>query len=393
VPRPPRRVLLVINALIHGGAEVQLMHLAIGLAQSGHEITVCCIDKAYIDLEPLERAGVEVVSLQAEKRLQRIAALPRLARLARRSEIVHCTIWDASLWGRIAAILAHRPVVVADHSTDRSIHTSASGASRASWIALHNRLLDPFTYATVSCAGGQREVLLGEGVSAGKIVYIPNGIPLAELESAAAGGASRADLGLSPEAPLIMQVGVFREEKNQLGALDVVAAARASGADAQLVFVGDGPTRQRVEARAAEIGASWAHFLGFRSDVPALLSLADVMLQPSLADAMPMTVIEAMALGVPVLATDVGDVCSMLDGRGGLCVPAGDEGAMAQACTELLADPDRRRAMGLAGREVAAAFDSASMVRSYELLFQAACDGKSPTKALPDGDRATPLAT
>jgi glycosyltransferase involved in cell wall biosynthesis len=387
-------VLLIINALYPGGAETQLMHLAIGLAKSGHEVTLCCVDDTYIDLEPLERAGVEVVTLHAGSRARRIAALPRLARLARHSEIVHCTIWDASLWGRIAAILARRPVVVGDHSTDRSIHTSSGGASRQGWIAMHNRLLDPFTYATVACATEQRQVLEGEGVSTEKIVYIPNGLPLAELAAAAAAGPSREDLGLSAQAPVVMQVGVFRKEKNQRGALEAIAAARASGSDAQLVFVGDGRNRQGVEARAHEIGADWAHFLGFRSDVPALLSLADVMLQPSLADAMPMTVLEAMALGVPVLATDVGDVAAMLGGRAGICVPPGDERAMAQACAELLADADRRSAMGRAGREIAAAHDSAAMVHSYELLFQAACDGRAPTNALPQGDLdRTPVAT
>jgi glycosyltransferase involved in cell wall biosynthesis len=381
-------VLLVINALYHGGAEAQLMHLAVGLAKSGHEVTLCCMDETYIELESLEQAGVEVVALRAGSRLQRLLAVPRLARLARRSEIVHCTIWDASLWGRIAAILARRPVVVADHSTDRSIHTSAGGASRESWIARHNRLLDPFTYATVSCALPQREVLLSEGVSAEKIVYIPNGLPLAALRDAAASGPTRAELDLPEEAPVIMQIGVFREEKNQLGALDVVAKVREAGLDAQLVFVGDGWTTEGVEARAKEIGAEWAHFLGFRSDVPALLNLADLMLQPSLADAMPMTVLEAMALGVPVVATDVGDIAAMLDGRAGLCAAPGDTEGLARACAELLTNPERRRAAGAAGEEIAAAHDSAAMVRNYELLFEAASAGGSPTKALAERDAA-----
>jgi glycosyltransferase involved in cell wall biosynthesis len=395
VIRPPRKVLLIVNALIHGGAEVQLMHLAVGLAQSGHEVTLCCVDGTYIDPQPLERAGVEIVSLHAQKRLQRMAALPRLVRLARRSDIVHCTIWDASLWGRIAAILARRPVVVADHATDRSIHVSSTGASRASWIALHNRVLDRFTYATVACATSQREVLLGEGVSPGKIVHIANGLPIAQLVASAANGPSREDLGIPQNTPLVMQVGVFRQEKNQLGALEAIARMRNTVKDAQLVFVGDGPNRARVEERMSEIGASWTHFLGYRSDVPALLALADIMVQPSIADAMPMTVLEAMALGVPVVATDVGDVCSMIDGGAGICVPPNDLEAIAQACTAILSDEHRRTAMGAAAAKRAAAFDSSAMVHSYGLLFHAACDGRAPTNALheSDMDNAAPVAT
>jgi glycosyltransferase involved in cell wall biosynthesis len=394
VARPPQKVLLIVNALIHGGAEVQLMHLAIGLAESEHHVTLCCVDGTYVDLQPLERAGVEIVSLHAQKRLQRITALPRLVRLARHADIVHCTIWDASLWGRIAAILARKPVVVADHATDRSIHVSSTGANRASWIALHNRVLDRFTYATVACATSQREVLLGEGVSADKIVHIANGLPIAQLVASAEHGSSREDLGIPQNTPIVMQVGVFRPEKNQLGAFEAVTLIRNTVKDAQLVFVGDGPTRQRVEEGVGK-AETWIHFLGYRSDVPALLALADVMVQPSTADAMPMTVLEAMALGVPVVATDVGDVCSMLDGGGGICVPPRDAEAMARACTTILSDESRRLAMGTAGTRRAAAFDSSAMVHSYELLFRAACDGTAPTNALheSDMDHASPVAT
>jgi glycosyltransferase involved in cell wall biosynthesis len=376
-------VLLVVNWLKPGGAEVQLTHLAEGLAKSGHEVTLCCIDGAYVDVDALDDAGVEIVSLHAETRFARLRAVPRLRRLARRSEIVHCTIWDASLWGRIAAILARRPVVVADHATDRSIHTSAKGASRESWVALHNKLLDPFTFATVSVAATQRAVLLNEGVDPAKIVYIPNGLPIAAMKSAAEAGPPRAELGIPDGVPTVMQVGVFREEKNQVGALEAVAGMRSKGSDAHLIFVGDGPTKPEVDNRVAELGAeAWVHFLGMRADVPAMLSLADVLVQPSHADAMPLTVLEAMAVGVPIVATAVGDVPAMLAGRAGLTVPAEDREALEAALTEILADPAGRTAMGAAGEEIAAARDSSKMIDSYEALFEAALGGSEPTIAV-----------
>jgi glycosyltransferase involved in cell wall biosynthesis len=376
-------VLLVVNWLKPGGAEVQLMHLAEGLAKSGHEVTLCCMNDVFVDVEALRNAGVEFVSLHARTRFGRLFAVPRLAKLARRSEIVHCTIWDASLWGRIAAILARRPVVVADHATDRSIHTSSKGASRESWVALHNKLLDPFTFATVSVAATQRAVLLNEGINPAKIVYIPNGLPIEQMKAAAAAGPPRAELGIPEEVPTVMQVGVFRTEKNQVGALEAVAGIRAQGSDAHLVFVGDGPTKPEVEDRVAALGGEeWVHFLGMRSDVPAMLSLADLLVQPSHADAMPLTVLEAMAVGVPVVATAVGDVPAMLAGRAGLTIPAEDREALEAALTELLADPAKRAEMGAAGEEIAAARDSSKMIDSYEALFEAALGGASPTIAV-----------
>ena len=377
------KLLLVINHLYpSGGAEIQLVHLAKGLAQLGHRVTVCCVDDWSIDPEPLRASGVELVSLQASTRLGRIVAIPRLIRLARRADVVQCTMWDASLWGRIAAVLARRPVIVADHATDRSIQVAAGGAPRASWIERHNQFLDPFTFATVACAASQRPVLLGEGVSAKKIVHIPNGIPLAELRSAADDGPTRGAVDFPPDAFVAMQIGVFRHEKNQLGALGALALAKEQVAECKLVFVGDGVTRPEIEARAVEIGAgAWTHFLGERDDVPALLALADVMLLPSLADAMPMTVLEAMALGVPVLATDVGDVAEML-GDAGVCVAVGDEEAFAAALVRLHADPELRDKLGAAGRERARDFDAATMARRYAALFEAARLGGAPSTEL-----------
>lgn len=372
MPAAPRRLLLIINHLYPaGGAEVQLVHLATGLAERGNDVTVCCVKGSSIDPSGLERAGVKLVTLGARSRLQRIAAIPRLVRLARQADVVQCTMWDASLWGRIAAILARRPVVVADHQTDRRAQVSAAGAPRGPWIARHNRLLDPFTAATVACAESQHEVLTGEGVAAEKIVHIPNGVPIATLEAEAA-LADRASLGLPESVPLVLQIGVFRKEKNQIGALESFTAVRERVPDAVLVFAGDGEQRAAVERRAEELGAGeWTYFLGTREDVPALLSTADLMILPSLADAMPMTVIEAMALGTPVVASEVGDIPAMLNRRAGVCVPPGDVDALADQIAALLNDERRRQALGEGGREVARAFDSAAMVSSYEAMFEA----------------------
>ena len=183
-------------------------------------------------------------------------------------------------------------------------------------------------------------------------------------------------------APLAIQVGVFRAEKNQAGALEAFAKVRERLPEAQLAFIGDGPEREAVERRAAELGAGeWAHFLGMRADAAALTGLADIQLLPSIADAMPMTTLEAMALGVPVLATDVGDVRRTL-GEAGSIVAAGDVDAFAEECLRLLSDPEARRRMGDAGRDRAQLFDSAAMVRRFEALYTAARSGSAPIPAV-----------
>lgn len=371
--------MLIINRLsFFGGAEVQLAHLARGLAQ-GHEVTLCSLEPSPFDPQVLANEGVELVAFRVENRYDRLAALPRLIRLARRADVVQCTMWDASLWGRLAAIAARRPVIVADHSPGRATQVSAKGAPRARWIARHNRLLDRFTYATVACAGWQRPILIAEGVDPDKIVYIPNGIPIEELARAAESGPSRRDLGIPEDAPVAMQVAVFRPEKNQIGAVEAFERVRGRVPGAQLVFVGEGETRASVESRAG-VGDG-IHFLGPRKDVPGLLSLADVMLLPSIADAMPMAVLEAMALGTPVIAGDVGDTREAL-GEGGICVPPGDVSALAEAWIRVLTDAELRAGLGRAGAAQARQFDASLMVRRYAALFEGAYAGDPPQTAM-----------
>jgi glycosyltransferase involved in cell wall biosynthesis len=349
-------------------------------------VTLSCTLRSDLDPAELDDTGIELVELGIGSRSRRPLAVPHLARMARRADVVQCTMWDSSLWGRLAAIAARRPAIVADHATDRSVQVAANGSARADWIARHNRLLDRFTYATVACASSQRPVLIGEGVSPEKLVHIPNGIPIEATVREAESGPSRADLGLPDGKPLAIQVGTFRREKNQIGAVEAFRVLRGRIPEAQLAFVGEGPTLESVRRRAEEIGAGEAiHFLGFRPDAASVISLADVFILPSISDAMPMTVLESMAVGVPVLASDVGDVRSLV-GDTGVCVPAGDTEALARECARLLEDDDLRARLGDAARRRAPAFDSAAMVRRYEALFAAAVAGEPPIGAVAAAD-------
>ncbi len=346
-------------------------------------MTICCIFRSYVDQRRFDEAGVKVVSLQAETRNERPRAVGKLVRLAKQADVVQCTMWDASLWGRIAAILARKPVVVADHATNRSIQLATSGQSRQRWIALHNRLLDRFTYATVICAESQREVLRSEGVDPGKIVYIPNGIPLDQITAAAEHPPTRASLGIDGDGPIVAQIGVFRPEKNQIGGIETVAALRESVPDARLALIGDGDDRGEVEGKADALDArGWAHFVGFRDDIAALLGLADLMLLPSISDALPVTVLEAMTVGVPVVATDVGDVAATL-GEAGICVPRPDPAELAAACAEVLTDPARAVRMAEIGRERSHAFGATEMARRYAEVFERAAAREPLPRALP----------
>ncbi len=380
--RGARRLLLVIPMLGGAGAENQLVHLAIGLATRGYDVTLAAIVSVRRDIEPLRAAGVRVVDLGARSRLGKIAALRRLVRLARDADVVHCGLWDATLWARLAAIVARRPVVVAEHSGGREIHRSRTGAPRGRWIAAHHRILSPFTFATVACATWQMPLLEREGVDPDKIVYLPNGVPIDDLRAASHIGSGRAALDLPEHALVVVHVARLEYMKNQRASLDAVRRVRAELGDVRLLLVGDGSEREALERYADSIGADWATFLGRRSDVPALLALADLAVLPSLVEGMPMSLIEAIALGVPIVATDVGDVRTTLERTGaGLWVPAGDADAFFEASRSLLVDADERDAIGRTAHQ-SRLFDAGRMVDRYAALFEAAVAGGAPSQAL-----------
>jgi glycosyltransferase involved in cell wall biosynthesis len=374
-----RRILLVVGRLGAGGAELQLIALAVGLARQGHEVTVACLTEASVDLQHARDAGVRFRMLGAGRRTRPLVLGPLIA-MARRAHVVQCNSFDASLWGRIAAAVARRPVVVTEHTPGREWDRASSGAGRGRWIARHNRVLDPVTYTTIAVARWQRGLLTSEGVAADKIVHVPNGVLVSELRAAAHSGVTRDDLGLPPQAHVLVHVARFQPQKNQAATLQAVRSLRETVGDVRAVFAGDGPERPAVERLARELGVEDAVlFLGRRPDVPALLALADVMVLPSLAEAMPMTIIESMAVGTPVVATDVGDVGDVISQTGGgLCVAAGDQEAFTAACLRVLTDDTLRRS--LAERALAASdeYDSDLMARRYEAVFEAAIAGTPP---------------
>jgi glycosyltransferase involved in cell wall biosynthesis len=367
---------MVIPTLGQGGAEMQLAHLAQGLARRGDRVTVACLHRATLDRSALEQAGVRVIALGATSRAGKALLVPRLVRLARQADVVHCGLFDASLYGRLAAIAARRPVTVAEHSADRSMQRSARGASRERLIAWHHRLLSPFTAATVACARSQLELLRREGVAPARIVLIPNGVPVAALRHAAeTAEVDRSDLGVPDDAALVAQVGRLTPEKDQAATVDAVQRLRDGLGDVHAVFVGAGDD-DAGPARAREIGAGWAHFVGGRDDVAAVLALADLAVLPSRVDTFPMAALEAMAVGTPQVTTDVGDLRRVVEESGaGLSVPAGDLDAFTAACRRLLADPQERGRVAEQAAEAAWRWDVEEMVDGYSRVFDAAIAG------------------
>ena len=189
-----------------------------------------------------------------------------------------------------------------------------------------------------------------QGMAPEKVVHIPNGIP---APPSSAGELRRADLGIEEEDLVIGTVGVLRSEKAIDALVRVMAGLRSRFPRLHLLIVGSGPERGNIEGLIENLGLSaTVHLLGYRTDVPDLLRVFDVAVSCSQREGSPISVLEYMEAGLPVVATRVGGIPDLVQDRvTGLLVEPGDERALADALSELLQDPGRRVEMGHLARD------------------------------------------
>ncbi|HEY0420843.1 MAG TPA: glycosyltransferase, partial [Acetobacteraceae bacterium] len=198
-----------------------------------------------------------------------------------------------------------------------------------------------------------------------RLSYIPNGIDLARFDAAGEAAAP-----LPGNGPVIGTVAALRPEKNQARLIRAFALV-ASRHPARLAIAGDGPERSALEALARSLGiAEQVHFLGHQSQAQRCYRLFDIFALSSDTEQMPLTVLEAMAAGLPAAATDVGDIAAMLCPANRPFVTALDDSSLAEALLALLEQPALRHELGAANREKAVRdYDQQVMFRRYAALF------------------------
>jgi glycosyltransferase involved in cell wall biosynthesis len=186
------------------------------------------------------------------------------------------------------------------------------------------------------------------------------------------------------EEPLVGVVARLQPEKGVATFLKAAALVSKASPGARFLVVGDGPLREELRDLVGRLGVEdRVRFLGYRTEARALIRLLDVLVVPSLTEGSPLIVLEAMAAGVPVVASAVGGVPDQArHGEEGLLVPPGDPEALAGAMDELLRDPRRARRLGAAGRRrTENGFSHETLVRRIEGVYRAVLEGKTPSDA------------
>ncbi len=376
------KVMHVLDSMVHGGAE-SLVVEHVRLASPGVASVICALNRGGPALELAERTGARTVLLS--KGGARASGLSKLVALMReeRVDVVNGHNPTGALYAALAARAAGVPVMF---RTEHSIHYP--GRHSPFYPALE--VLSTALTRRVVCVC---RAVLHSHVSrlpwaARRFVTVANGISPAPHSRAR--GAVRQELNVSPEDVLLLTVGSLTRQKAQHHLLDAFARVHAADPRVRLAIAGEGPLRPALEAQARALGLDGhLRLLGSRADVGDLMQGADLFVLSSEREGLPVTVLEAMAAGLPVVATRAGGTAEAVEeGRTGLIAPVGDVPALAAAIAALASDPARRTSLGQAGRaRWSELFTAERMVRETEALYRGELASSRRTLPAPESER------
>ncbi|CAN5193649.1 glycosyltransferase [soil metagenome] len=387
----PIRVLRVIARLNMGGPAIHVANLASGLATRGYHTTLVAgsLARGEDSMAFLaERLGVSVVSVPQIQReisaLHDARSVVRLASLIRetRPHILHTHTAKAGAIARAAVLLARdaRPAAVL-HTFHGHVLKGYFGPGRTAFFRQVERTLARGSDALVAVSPEVRDELVALGVAPRKkFVVVRLGIPLDErLGDATVDRDYRGLYGIGAKAFVVGWVGRMTGVKDTGAVLEAVHALRDRGVDAVVCMVGDGPDRERLEQQAHDLGiARSCFFVGYQPDVAGFYRLFDAFYLPSVNEGTPVSAIEALAAGTPVVANRVGGVPDVVrDAVDGYLVEPGDVTGAAERLALVASDSKLRRTLGEAGRaRVRERYAVSRLVDDVDRLYRALLDSK-----------------
>nr|MBN1229343.1 glycosyltransferase family 4 protein [Anaerolineae bacterium] len=373
------RVMRIIARLNIGGPAVHAAVLTAGLNDAIFKsiLVTGSIGEAEGDMAYMaERYGVEPVYIPALQRkiapLQDVRALIQLIRLIRQEKphIVHTHTAKAGFVGRLAAVLCGAPVIL--HTFHGHVFHSYFGRAKTALFIGLERLAARYSDLVLTISDRLRNELLEYRITTpGKIKVIPLGLPLSELaDLEPVRGQFRAEHGISPEQRLVGIVGRLVPVKRHDVFLDAARIAAEALPDSIFLVIGDGELREELEAQAHGLNLEGrVIFTGWQRDLSRVYADLDLVVISSDNEGTPVSLIEAMAAGVPVISTTVGGVPDLLqEGQLGRLVPPADSQALAKGIITALAEPDSEQ-IEKARQAAIGTYNAAHLVENMRSLY------------------------
>jgi glycosyltransferase involved in cell wall biosynthesis len=364
----PINILHVISKLTVGGVENQLLMILKKYDKRKLYPLVCSLsDKGEIGKE-IEDSGIEVIPLNKLKHRFDWTIVKEIYHLIkiRDIKIVRTHQYHANLYGRLAAWLAKVPCIVASihnvFTIDRKLHRR-----------MINRFLARFTDKVVAVSETiKRDILKYDGLRVDKVTVINNGIDTDRLLNMD-GNVIRTEFNIFPDVPVIGTIGRLTFQKGQKYLIEAVSKIKEKFPRIMLLIVGDGLIKDELQNYAKILGINeHVIFTGSRRDVPALLAAMDIFVFPSLWEGLPNALIEAMAAGKAIIATDIPPVREIFNTEKiGILIPARDSNAIASSIELLLYDKTLAETFGKSAQERAFShFNINTTVDKYTTLFE-----------------------
>jgi glycosyltransferase involved in cell wall biosynthesis len=379
--RPPLRVLHVISGLTTGGAEWTMLRVVRGLAARGIQASVVSVSGGGPVADALRSSGVDVITLNMGRPAGVLGGWFRLRRVVRefRPDVVQGWMYHGNLFAWLAARSPIPYVFGIRHSLP-----TLDGEKRLTRLVIRiGAVLSRRAAAVTYNAKCSHQHHAAFGYSVANALWIPNGFDTRTFSPDAESGATlRRTLGLGPDESVVGIVGRYHPIKGHEVFLDAASLVLERGLNCRFLIagrgVGDDAPGLRAHARRLGIEAK-VIYVDERRDMPALMNTLDVLCLASHAEAFPNVVAEAMACGVPVVATDVGDVAEIA-GDTGKIVPAGDPTLMAGAIAQLCRLPaGQRRELGRAARQrIVERFSEERMLAAFADLYETVSTGRRP---------------
>lgn len=371
----PINILHIIAKLPVGGVENQLAMVVKRYDRERFQPFVCCLSGEDVVGREIEDSGTQVIYLNKLQHQFRWSIVRDIYNLIKRKDIkiVRTHQYHANFYGRLAAIWAGVPCIVASvhnvYTIDKKIHRR-----------IINKILSRFTDRVVAVSEAvKNDILKYDRVKRDEVGIIYNGVDVNRFLNVN-GDLVRREFGIAPDTTVVGTVGRLTMQKGHKCFIDAISKIKGNFPEIAFLLIGDGSLKNDLESYAETLGMkNNIIFAGSRRDIPEVLAAMDIFVFPSLWEGLGTAVLEAMAAGKPIIASDLPPIREMIEHKkNGMLAPVKDSTALAQSIKLLLDDKKFAESLGRSAKEKASScFSIETTVSNYTALFENVLNGKS----------------